>query len=193
MALIYQKVGNEFRPLLVKRGDAILDDKPAWVKNKYDLIQLTKVDLYGLVRGTHIHCRINFNQNKQGIVDKIDRLWDENLELLKERLLPCAVQVPVSFSGDTQMTLDAVPPVEPILEDLKTDKGKEGLVTAEDEGKEEVEEKRIWGGYGGDMGGIWRDMGEDGGRWGKMGEDGGRWGKNGERWEKMGKMEKNGG
>ena len=57
-------------------------------------------------------------------MDKIDRLWDESLELLKERLLPCAVQVPVSFSGDTQMTLDAVP-VEPILEDLKTDKGKE--------------------------------------------------------------------
>ena len=162
MALIYQKVGNEFRPLLVKRGDAILDDKPAWVKNKYDLIQLTKVDLYGLVRGTHIHCRINFNQNKQGIVDKTDRLWDESLELLKERLLPCAVQVPVSFSGDTQMTLDAVPPVEPILEDLKTDKGKEGLVTAEDEGKEE-DMGGIWGGDGGKMGGRWGNMEKNGG------------------------------
>jgi len=174
MALIYQKVGNEFRPLLVKRGDAILDDKPAWVKNKYDLIQLTKVDLYGLVRGTHIHCRINFNQNKQGIVDKTDRLWDESLELLKERLLPCAVQVPVSFSGDTQMTLDAVPPVEPILEDLKTDKGKEGLVTAEDEGKEE-DMGGIWGGYGGEMGGRW---GEDGGTWRKMEDRRNRLGKN---------------
>ena len=102
------------------------------------------------------------------------------------------MQVPVSFSGDTQMTLDAVPPVEPILE-LKTDKGKEGLVTAEDEGKEEVEDMGgIWGGYGGDMGedgGRWGKMGEDGG---KMGEDGGRWGKMGEKWGKMGKDGENG-
>ena len=67
-------------------------------------------------------------------MDEIDRLWDENRELLKEKLFPRTVQIPIFFSGDTQMTFDTIIPIKSVLKYLKINKGKEGTIVIRKDG-----------------------------------------------------------